>query len=199
MADDNNDEIEEKVLDSEGQPETQESAEPPKKKGLRKYFGFLSFIPRFYKKYTVLSIAIGIVLILAIVGSTVMYFLFWRHSETSEDQAVEYTASYHPLPELKLSIRRNDESVGYLIIGLTIKLPSGIKSDEFRKKEPEILDALHTYFASITLDNLGASAATSLVSPVGLERLRQNLIRRLNTVLSPIKIESILFRKLITQ
>ncbi len=199
MADDNNEEIEEKVLDSKEQSTDQEPAKPEKKKGLRKYFGFLSFIPQFYKKYTVLSIAISIVLILAIVGSVVMYVLFWNKKETSEDQPIQYAASYHALPELKLSIKRNDESLGYLIIGLTLKLPSDVQSEELRKKEPEILDALHTYFASITLDSLSASAATSLVSPVGLERLRQNLIRRLNTVLSPIKIESILFRKLITQ
>ncbi len=199
MADDNNEEIEEKVLDSKEQSTDQEPAKPEKKKGPRKYFGFLSFIPQFYKKYTVLSIAISIVLILAIVGSVVMYVLFWNKKETSEDQPIQYAASYHALPELKLSIKRNDESLGYLIIGLTLKLPSDVQPEELRKKEPEILDALHTYFASITLDSLSASAATSLVSPVGLERLRQNLIRRLNTVLSPIKIESILFRKLITQ
>ncbi|QOL19969.1 flagellar basal body-associated FliL family protein [Candidatus Bodocaedibacter vickermanii] len=199
MADDNNEEIEEKILDAEGQPEGQKTAEPEKKKGLRKYLGFLSFIPRFYKKYTVLSIAISLVLILAIAGSAAMYFLFWNKKETSEDQPIQYAASYHALPELKLSIKRSDDNLGYLIIGLTLKLPVDVKPEELRKKEPEILDALHTYFASITLDSLGASAATSLVSPVGLERLRQNLIRRLNTVLLPIKIESILFRKLITQ
>lgn len=199
MADDNNDEIEEKVLDSETQSIPQKPIEPKKKKGFQRYFGFLSFIPNFYKKYTFLSIAIGLVLILTTGGSATLYFLFWNKKESSEDQAIQYASSYHALPELKLSIKRNDDNLGYLIIGLTLKLPSDIKPEDLRKKEPEILDALHTYFASITLDNLGASAATSLVSPVGLERLRQNLIRRLNTVLSPIKIESILFRKLITQ
>jgi flagellar FliL protein len=112
---------------------------------------------------------------------------------------LQYTASYYPLPELKLSIKRSDDNLGYLIIGLTLKISSDVKPEDLRKKEPEILDTLHAYFASITLDSLAASSATSLVSPVGLERLRQNLIKRLNTILSPIKIESILFRKLITQ
>lgn len=199
MADDNKEEIEEKVLDSEDQPAPQEPVEPSKKKGLGKFFSFLSFIPRLYKEHPVVSIAISIVLTLAIAGSVVAYFLFWHKKDGSEDQLVQYSASYHSLPELKLSIKKSDESLGYLIIGLTLKLPSNLKPEELRKKEPEILDALHTYFASITLDSLGASAATSLVSPVGLERLRQNLIRRLNTVLLPIKIDSILFRKLITQ
>ena len=199
MADENKEEIEGKVLGSGEEQTSSDSTEPPKKKGLRKYFGFLSFIPRFYKKHPVLSIAISIVLILAIAGSVVSYFLYWHTKDTSEDQPVEYTASYYPVPDLKLSIKRNSENVGYLIIGLTLKLPADTKPDVLRKKEPEILDALHTYFASITLDSLGTSAATSLVSPVGLERLRQNLVRRLNSVLSPIKIESILFRKLITQ
>ena len=195
MANDNNEEIEEKVLGSDEQPADLEPAETPKKTGLRKYFSFLSFFPLFYKKYTLLTIAISLVLILAIAA----YILFWHSAGTSEDQPIQYAASYHALPELKLSIKRSDENLGYLIIGLTLKLSSDVKLEELRKREPEILDALHTYFASITLDSLGASAATSLVSPVGLERLRQNLIRRLNTVLSPIKIESILFRKLITQ
>lgn len=198
MANDKkNDEIKEKVLDSEKKSTTPKPIEPKKKKWLQKYFGFLSFIPQFYKNYTFLSICI--VLIIVIAGLIAAYFLFWNKKESSEDQAIQYASSYHALPELKLSIKRNDDNLGYLIIGLTLKLPSDIKPEDLRKKEPEILDALHTYFASITLDNLSASAATSLVSPVGLERLRQNLIRRLNTVLSPIKIESILFRKLITQ
>jgi flagellar basal body-associated protein FliL len=199
MADGNKEKVEGKVLDSETEQAPADSTEPPKKKGLRKYFGFLTFSPGFYKKHPISSIAISIVLVLALAGSITSYFLFWHTKQPAEDQPIDYTASYHPLPELKLSIKRDNENLGYLIIGLTLKISADTKPEVLRKKEPIILDALHTYFASITLDNLGSSAATSLVSPVGLERLRQNLIRRLNTVLSPIKIESILFRKLITQ
>lgn len=170
---------------------------PPK--GLRKYLGFLSFIPRFYTQYKLLSIMLGIVLILAIAGATTAYFLFWRNIPPVDTTTPQYTASYYPLPELKLSVKKDKENLSYLVIGLTLKLPEGVKPNDFHTKEPEILDALHTYFSSITLDSLGSSADKSLVSPVGLERLRQNLIRRLNTVLAPLKIESILFRKLITQ
>jgi flagellar basal body-associated protein FliL len=200
MADDKKEEIEEKSLDTGEQaaPSEPEVILPPK--GLRKYLGFLSFIPRFYTQHKLLSIILGIILILAIAGGAAVYFLFLRTpANAPQETAIQYNASYYPLPELKLSVKKDEENLSYLVIGLTLKLPEGLKPENFHKKEPEILDALHTYFSSITLDSLGSSPSKSLVSPVGLERLRQNLIRRLNTVLAPLKIESILFRKLITQ
>lgn len=186
--------------ESGAQPATPEAEVMPPPKGLGKSFGFLSFIPRFYSLHKLLSIIIGIFLILFIAGSVAAYFLFLRHpSDQTEETALRYNALYYPLPELKLCVKKDEGHLSYLVIGLTLKLPEGIKANDVQKKEPDILDALHTYFSSITLDSLGSSADKSLVSPVGLERLRQNLLRRLNTLLAPLKIESILFRKLITQ
>ncbi len=199
MADDIKAEIEEKVLKSGDQPAASEPEVILSPSGRSKYLGFLSFIPRFYSQHKFLSMTLGIVLIIAIAGGTAAYFLFLRTSSSTEEVALRYNASYYPLPELKLSVKKDEEHLSYLVIALTLKLPRGAIVDDFHKKEPEILDALHTYFSSITLDSLGPSSVKSLASPVGLERLRQNIIRRLNTVLAPLTIESILFRKLITQ
>jgi flagellar basal body-associated protein FliL len=199
MAEDKKVEVKEKVLESGEQPATPEPEVILPPKGLRKYLGFLSFIPRFYTQHKLLSIMLGIVLVLGIAGAATAYFLFWRSATSVETTTPQYNVSYYPLPELKLSVKKDEENLSYLVIGLTLKLPEGVKPNDLHKKEPEILDALHTYFSSITIDSLGSSAAKSLVSPVGLERLRQNIIRRLNTILAPLKIESVLFRKLITQ
>lgn len=181
----------------EGEQPTNEQLE---QKGWMKYINPFPFLLNLYAQYKWLTLIGGgaFVLLISAAISYLIYSSFFSHKEESLD-TLQYSVNYYPLPELKLRIRREEDTFGYLVIGLTLKLPVNGKVDDYRKAEPEILDLLHTYLSSISVNEFSASATTSFTSPVGLERLRQNIIRRLNTVLAPLTIESVLFRKLITQ
>jgi|GEM_PF-1881993 len=169
--------------------------------GWLKYINPLPFLLNVYTQYKWLTLIGGGALIL-LISAVLTYFIyasFFMHKKETLDETIQYSTNYYPLPELKLRIKHDDDTFGYLVIGLTLKLPGEAKIDEYRKMEPEILDLLHTYLSSIMLEDFSASPTASFTSPVGLERLRLNIIRRLNTILAPLVIESVLFRKLITQ
>lgn len=184
---------------SKEEKEPSAEAEPYKPRALLRCFAFLAFIPRFYQHHKILTLIIAVISLLIIAGVSVTYFWLFRHKAEPESSSIEYSSTYFPLPELKLSIHKENDALGYLVIGITLKVASNAKLEEFKKKEPEMLDILHTYLTSITFDNLDKSSKNCLTSSVGLERLRENLIRRINIVLAPLKIESVLFRKLICQ
>ena len=118
-----------------------------------------------------------------------------KHTTAGESQQV----SYYPLPDIKLRMRRENGDLGYLVIGITLKMSNQVKVEDSRKLESEIMDGLHTYLSSITLDDFSSNSGTLCVSPVGLERIRTNIVRRLKVAVPQLGVESILFRKLIIQ
>jgi len=186
---------------SEAQVEPEETAESLPKKGFLQYINPISLISSLYAKSKLLAfVVIGVFLL--IIAVIVVYFLFLRTPNTENTQpeeVIQYSTNYYPLPDVKLRMKRENNSPGYLLIGLTLKLPANAKIDNYRKMEPEILDSLHTYLSSISLDDFSNSKVISFSTTVGLERIRYNITKRLNTILSPLVVESVLFRKLITQ
>lgn len=169
----------------DGQGESESSTEdrsPPKKKSL-----FL--------------IILIIALLCILSAAAAAYFFFFTETPAPQkSQAIaEYNPTYFPLPDLKLRMRYVDKSIGYMVIGLTLRIPEDSTPEEYKQKEPEILDTLHTFIGSLNLDEFTPVSFNRFTPPVGLERVRQNILIRLNTVLAPLKVEAILFRKLITQ
>jgi flagellar basal body-associated protein FliL len=201
MIDDNQASTENKDTSPEDIEETSANEEVQEKKGFLQYINPLFIVPYAYTHHKILTLISGATFLLLIMASTI-YFIYLSPSTTIEKEnteVIQYNTNYYPLPELKLRIQREDDNFGYLVIGLTLKLPGNTKIEDYRKLEPEILDVLHTYLSSISVESFASSTTTSFTSPVGLERIRQNITRRLNTILSPLMIESVLFRKLITQ
>ncbi len=174
---------------------------PSKKKRLLKIFSFLSFIPKQHKQHKLLSLIVVGVLILTTMGGVAGYYFIFskKHPEETESSTIEYSSVYFPLPDLKIAIRKENNTIGYLVIGITLKISAEIKIEDFRKREPEILDILHTYLTSVSFNNLDKSNEHCLTSSAGLERLRANIMRRINIALPPLKVDTVLLRKLICQ
>lgn len=211
MADkkkDTKSEAEEKTENlEEGNEEAQSEASEEKKSGLARYISLINplpFIKNLYVNHKLwFFISTGSLLLLTIIGVVVWWLFLSTPSTSSKDQTSlqthEYDESYYALPEIKLRMRYDDNTLGYLVIGLTLKTHSNFKTEEIQKIEPEILDALHTYFVSITLDSFSSTNAKGFTSAVALERLRNAILQRINSITAPKKIQNVLFRKLITQ
>lgn len=167
--------------EGEAAAETGEESPPPKSKKL------------------LIFIIIGVVVLIGAGAAT--YFLLFSSSspQQEEERVVEYTPTYFPVPDIKLRMRYLDKSIGYMVVGLTLRIPKDSNPEDYKQREPEILDTLHTFIGSLNLDDFTPESFNRFSTPVGLERVRQNIVVRLNTVLSPLKVDTVLFRKLITQ
>ncbi len=166
-----------------------------------KILGILYFAKTLYKEKKLL-VLIGAGVLLLLIITILVYFLYLRpklHSAQSQEE-MQYTSSYYPLADIKLRLKKGDSSrVGLLVIGLTIKLPQGAKLEDYKNMEPDILDALQMYLLSLTPEDFSSSQTTLFSSPVGLERLRYHLVLRVNQVIAPLKIDTLLYRKLMVQ
>lgn len=193
------DKEQEEILAEEAATETGANGKKPAP-GVKKYFAFLNpfyFIKCLLRHKLWFFIACSI-LLLILTGAWL--FLFNNHSSNEVAfNSHDYADSYYALPTIKLKMRHDDNTTGYVVIGLTLKTHPNLTSEELKKLEPEILDMIHTYLASITLDSFSNTKIKGFTSGVALERLRLSILKRINTITAPRKIENVLFRKLITQ
>lgn len=216
MADENNQPVDEQATEATNNneapsvstpgdtPATDAPAEHIKKSTLGTILGYINpipFVAKAYAQHKLITIIAGVITLLILIGILVFVLLF-RHpapEKTDEPETLVYNANYYPLPDIKMRIKRNDESTGFLIIGLTLKLPAKEKAEDIKKYEPEIIDTLHTFFSSVHSTDLSSNNEQTFISPVGMERLRNSILHRVNTILSPLKIETVLYRKVIVQ
>ncbi len=148
------------------------------------------------KSKKLLLIIISLVFLLIGIYGAVYFFLT---EGIPEKEVVTYAPAYFPLPDIKLRMRYLDNTIGYMVVGLTLRISEDANAEDYKIYEPEILDTLHTFLGSLNLDEFTPAAVNRFSAPVGLERVRQNIIVRLNTILAPLKVKTVLFRKLITQ
>lgn len=168
--------------------------------GVKAFLSYLNPISLFVHHKVWFLISLGALITLSAAGVAVWWFFLSAPSaDLNEHEAHNYSEEYYALPDIKIRMRYDNNTLGYLVIGLTLKAPLNYPTEELKKIEPELVDTLHTYFASVTLDSFSNTNARGFTSGVALERLRHSILQRINTITAPKKIGNVLFRKLITQ
>lgn len=113
--------------------------------------------------------------------------------ETQAEKVQELTKLvYMVLPEMVINLRTTPNGRASLlkcVFVLLLKSPEETKVVEGMK--PQILDSFQSHIRELTLDQLEGAA--------GIERLRQVLADRVNTLVAPITIKRILIKEFITQ
>lgn len=144
---------------------------------------------------TVMIIA-GLVALSFIAG--ILYFIFKPSTNVEVEKPVE-TPIFFDLPEITTSIPKANGKSGFLIVSFTLQLEKENDREIITKLQPTIIDAIQVYISSLRLNTLSTDSGISLISPLGLEKVRNNLILRINAVIAPIKITTALYRKFVAQ
>lgn len=145
-------------------------------------------------------IIIGVVLLLLIGGT--LGFLFLTPTgkallgkETTEHHEEEKfdikNISFITLPEILLNLRSSDGRQVFLKVTFVIEIASPKIGEKIEKLKPMIIDQYQTYLRELDIDDLKGSA--------GVERMRQELVSRTNSLLTPDKINNVLFKDFLIQ
>jgi len=124
---------------------------------------------------------IFLVLIIALIGGGVAIYFYQKKSETS------ITNSFKIMELEPVVINLADGH--YIRIAIAIEYSGD--EEELRNKLPVINDILIT--------TVGAMSSKELVSPEGKEVLKENLLLKLNSVLTKTKVRNIFYREFIIQ
>ena len=144
---------------------------------------------------------IGLVILLIIGGTCGFLFLtpagkalMGNETATEEGEEKKFdiqNISFTSLPEILLNLRSNDGRQVFLKVTFVIESSSPKIGEKIDKLKPMIIDQYQTYLRELDVEDIKGSA--------GVERIRQELVSRTNALLTPDKINNVLFKEFLIQ
>jgi flagellar FliL protein len=153
-----------------------EAAEVPKPKGKLK-----------------LIIAAAAVLLM-IAGAATTWFFFFRHhgEETHAEAAPAKPPVFLDVPDMLVNLTgAPGERVQYLKVRVVIEVKEEKQLEAIKPAMPRVVDLFQVYLRELRPSDLNGSA--------GLFRLKEELTRRVNTVVSPSQVNAVLFKEIVVQ
>ncbi len=185
------DDIGDESGDSEG--EEGEGGKAKKKKAKKSGSGMMTIL-----------LAAGIPTVLILILAVVLFFTSFgrgligleegdaKHGEGEAVVKLPEHITYYEMPELLVNIQTSSSKrKPYLRLAVKFEIhdPEAIKTLDLIK--PRIIDAFQVYLRELRVDDLEGS--------IGSQRLKEELLKRVNTVAAPVKVIDVLFQVFVIQ
>lgn len=147
-------------------------------------------------KRLVLFVALPIIL-LGMIGAGVYFSgladpYLGKDGEGALNAEIEHGPSvYYELPEMLVNLNSSGRRAGYLKISVSLEVSSDKDMEQLREALPRIVDNFQVYLRELRVEDLRGSA--------GLQRLREELLLRVNTAVQTAEVRDVLFREMLVQ
>ena len=109
-----------------------------------------------------------------------------------EEEAADLTkVVFFDLPEMLVNLNSSGRRTNFLKINISLELEEESDIKILELLMPRIVDGFQIYLRELRVEDLRGSA--------GMYRLREDLLRRINEVAKPVKINDILFKEMLIQ
>lgn len=114
-------------------------------------------------------------------------------AEGEHAAAEEHHPTFFEVPDILVNITAGTDKPAFLKLAVSLE----VEGDEESAKAaiepvmPRVVDQLQTYLRELRVEDLSGSA--------GMFRLKEELLRRVNLAVDPVKVKDILFREMIVQ
>lgn len=98
---------------------------------------------------------------------------------------------FYKLPDLLVNLNVGGRKSAYLKLSLSLELPDGKHIDHLDRVRPRIIDSFQVYLRELRVDDLTGSA--------GIQRLREELLYRVNAAARPAVVRDVLFKEMLIQ
>jgi flagellar FliL protein len=132
--------------------------------------------------------------LLTVVAVAATWFLFFRHhgDEMHADAAPAKPPKFLEVPDMLVNLSGPPgERVQYLKVKVVLEVKEERQLEAIKPTMPRITDIFQTYLRELRASDLNGSA--------GLFRLKEELTRRVNTVISPSQVNAVLFKEIVVQ
>ena len=149
-------------------------------------------------KKLVLFVVLPILLVLGAAAGT--YFggvldpLFGAAKDHEEDVAPpgeSPSTVFYDMPEMLVNLNDTGRKSSYLKISVSLELESPAALELVDRLLPRIVDSFQIYLRELRIEDLNGSA--------GLQRLREELLLRVNTAVQPTVVRDVLFKEMLVQ
>ena len=139
-----------------------------------------------------LIVAAVVVFTLVCAGGT--WFFFFRHhgEEMHAEMAPAKPPSFIDVPDILVNLAGSPgERVQYLKVKVVLEVKEEKQVAQIQPTMPRVQDIFQTYMRELRADDLNGSA--------GMFRLKEELTRRVNAVVSPSQVSAVLFKEFVIQ
>ncbi len=113
------------------------------------------------------------------------------HAEEPEPEVKVTESIFYDLPEMLVNLNAGGRKVSYLKIVVSLELNDGPDLDRINQVLPRIVDNFQVYLRELRVEDLTGSA--------GLQRLREELLLRVNAAAHPAVVKDVLFKEMLVQ
>jgi len=140
--------------------------------------------------FKLIAIAAGVLVLAG--GGAGAFLMFHSKKEEKVAAPVVKPVAFFDLPEVMVNLSgAAGERAQYLKVKVVLELPDQTLGAQIQPILPRVMDAFQTYLRELRPADLDGSA--------GLYRLRDELTRRINTMLAPNRINAVLFKEVVVQ
>jgi flagellar protein FliL len=142
-------------------------------------------------------ILIAAVLLLAVAGGGGYYFLKMNkpHDESAaqlDEHGNPITQSvFYTLPEFLVNLNSGTKQSVFLKTTVILELSSQSDVARIESNLPRLQDGINTYLRELRSSDLAGSA--------GIQRLREEIMLRVNKAISPVQVTDVLFKEIVVQ
>jgi flagellar FliL protein len=145
-------------------------------------------------KFKLIVMVVGLLAVLG--GGAATYFLFFRggHDDEHHAEAASHVKppAFVDVPDMLVNLTGNPgERVQYLKVKVVLELKEEKQIEEIKPSMPRVTDIFQTYMRELRPADLNGSA--------GMFRLKEELTRRVNNAVAPIKVSAVLFKEIVVQ
>ncbi len=147
------------------------------------------------------KIIIAAVLLVVLVGGGVGGFLMF--SKKTEEHKVEEEvtldehgnpinkAVYYTMPQFLVNLNSSGKSQVFLKTTVVLEVAKATDVPFIESNLPRLVDGINTYLRELRSSDLAGSA--------GIQRLREEILLRVNKAIAPVQINDVLFKEIIVQ
>lgn len=134
-----------------------------------------------------------VVAVLVLAGGAGTWFFFFRHhDDVHAEAAAPKLPSFVEVPDILVNMSgQPGERVQYLKVKIVLEVKEEKQVEQIKPTMPRITDVLQTYLRELRPNDLNGS--------VGMFRLKEELTRRVNAVISPGMVSAVLFKEIFIQ
>ena len=114
-----------------------------------------------------------------------------EHQEVTPPLQDPNAVEFIPVEEFLVNIRTNDNRTAYLNMTVTLEVNKGEDTKTLEAAMPRIRDKFQVYLQELRLEDLTGAAGT--------QRVKEELLRRVNIAASPVQVNAVLIREMVVQ
>jgi flagellar FliL protein len=135
-------------------------------------------------------------LLLLVGGGATVYFtgafgLFGAKKAAKVEPEKPHPAIFYNLPDLLVNLNSPTRKTHFLKLSIAFELNSAGDIPQLQAVMPRIIDNFQVYLRELRVEDLSGAA--------GIQRLREELLVRVNSAIRPLSVKDVLFKEMLVQ